>query len=244
MTTSKEIFDEVYKNNKWLGDESLSGPGSGLTATSEIRKAIPGVVKKYGIRSFFDAPCGDFYWMKELKEELTPLIDNYIGGDVAGTVIESNSSKYSDRKYSFRQVDITEGEIPKCDLIMTRDCFHHLSYQNIIKALNNFKRSGSTYLLVSTYTDNTPNKNSKTDIYLNGRHLNLQLKPFGFPKPLESIDEKTVEPSGWTDKHLCLWSLADLEIPILSRKDLTDYIKDENISILNRGIRFLKRKFH
>jgi hypothetical protein len=240
--TIEEIFEDVYQNNKWSGIESLSGPGSSLSTTVEIRKAIPEVIRKYDIRSVFDAPCGDFFWMKEIKGTLKTLLDSYIGGDVAATVIENIAQKYTDETFSFRQVDITKDVIPKSDLIMTRDCFHHLSYQNIIKALHNLKKSGSTYLLLSTYTDVIPNKNAKTDVYVNGRHLNFQLSPFYFPAPIESINEKTTEPSGWTDKHMCLWLLQDLKIPTLSKKELTNYIKEEDISFFSRAIRFLKRK--
>jgi hypothetical protein len=232
----KEIFEEVYNSNAWHGDESLSGPGSSLNSTIEIRKALPSIITKYNIRTFVDAPCGDFFWMNSIKMDLASLLDKYIGLDVAQNVIERNNEKYGDDKFEFRFMDMTSQVLPQSDLIMTRDCFHHLSYQNIVKALSNIKHAGSRYILLSTYTDSIPNKNSKLGVYINGRHLNFELPPFNFPKPLQYIDEKTVEPCGWTDKKLGLWAVASINIPELSEEELNNFVESDTpqYSLLRR----------
>lgn len=52
----EELFSYYYRTNKWGNDESLSGPGSSLAATSNLRKFLPEIIKDYGIRSILDAP--------------------------------------------------------------------------------------------------------------------------------------------------------------------------------------------
>ncbi len=73
-----EIFTAIYEKHYWEDDESRSGGGSNLYATEKIRKAIPGLFSKYGVRSVLDIPCGDFVWFKEMKLDL----ESYIGGDI------------------------------------------------------------------------------------------------------------------------------------------------------------------
>ena len=52
----EKIFSKIYKNNYWGSNFSKSGPGSDLDNTVNIRKKIPNIIKKYKIKSIFDAP--------------------------------------------------------------------------------------------------------------------------------------------------------------------------------------------
>lgn len=54
----QENFENIYKSNSWGDKESLSGPGSSMKYTENVRKLISHVIKEYEIRSFLDAPCG------------------------------------------------------------------------------------------------------------------------------------------------------------------------------------------
>ena len=62
---NEKIFLKIYKNNYWGSKTSKSGPGSDLSNTRKIREELPKIIKKYNINSIFDAPCGDFFWMKK-----------------------------------------------------------------------------------------------------------------------------------------------------------------------------------
>jgi hypothetical protein len=66
--------------------------------------------------------------------------------------------------------------------------------------------------------------------------LNFELPPFNFPKPLQYIDEKTVEPCGWTDKKLGLWAVASINIPELSEEELNNFVESDTpqYSLLRR----------
>lgn len=116
-------FTTIYETHSWVDDESRSGGGSNLYATQKIRKALPGLFLKYGVRSVLDVPCGDFFWFKEMKLDL----DSYIGGDIVVPLIESLAAKYTSPIRSFRVMDLTKDALPDCDLILVRDCFIHLS---------------------------------------------------------------------------------------------------------------------
>lgn len=199
----KEIFTHYWKKNVW-GGISRSGRGSDLIQTAVIREKLPLLLRKYHCQSMVDAPCGDFYWMQSVNLPLK----SYIGVDVVKKLIKLNKSKFGNKNRSFTSIDITKKAVPRADLILCRDCLVHLTYAQITKALRNFKKSGSTYLLTTTFT----NLKSNRDIPTGGwRPLNLMLPPFNFPPPLEVINEKCSEGKGkWSDKSLLLWRIQDL----------------------------------
>jgi hypothetical protein len=51
---------------------------------------MPVLVEELGVRTFLDIPCGDFYWMKEVKLG----VELYIGADIVSEAIDSNASEY------------------------------------------------------------------------------------------------------------------------------------------------------
>src|SRR5258708_29390938 len=87
----KEVFTQKYNNMEWGQHDSVSGPGSILESTVNLRTELPGLLKKYNIRTVIDAACGDFNWMKDCKIE----IDNYTGIDIVEDLITANNNKYS-----------------------------------------------------------------------------------------------------------------------------------------------------
>jgi len=81
----KEKFSEIHEKNIFGGRISRSGEGSDLVQTEIIRRELPKIVEQYSIRTFLDAPCGDWYWMRE-----TDLgVEHYIGVDIVETMIEN-----------------------------------------------------------------------------------------------------------------------------------------------------------
>ncbi|MDR3128872.1 MAG: class I SAM-dependent methyltransferase, partial [Tannerellaceae bacterium] len=95
--------------------------------------------------------------------------------------------------------------LPKVDLIFCKDCLQHLSYKNVQAALDNFKKSGSKYLLVTSY----PKTLKNYDIYDGDYHpLNLFRKPFHMTRPLLKIREKSKVPGVEKDKTMYLFPLT------------------------------------
>jgi len=199
-----QIFSMKFADNSWGGIESLSGHGSDFASTKFLRKILPKVLEEYAIKSFLDAPCGDFYWMN-----LTNLnVQSYIGIDIVPELISQNQNKYGASNRQFLSLDITSDTLPKVDLILCRDCLVHLSFKQIRDAIKNFKKSGSTYLLTTTYPDLLQvNKNIVTGDW---RPLDLQKYPFNFPEPIKIINENCI--TDLKEKSLGLWKISDLEL--------------------------------
>ncbi|OAQ38605.1 hypothetical protein A5893_14425 [Pedobacter psychrophilus] len=201
----KTVFTKIKDENHWGDSDSISGGGSNLIQTEIIRKEIPLLLKKYGIGFMIDAPCGDFFWMKLIGDELDNILIKYEGHDIVQEIIDLNIENYANEVKSFHLSDLTLNKLPKADLILTRDCLVHLSFKNIKKVLKNYKKAGIKYLLTTTFT----NRKNNIDI-TDGewRPLNLQKAPFNFPEPLFLINENCTENDGiYKDKSLGLWEL-------------------------------------
>ncbi|GBR74567.1 putative methyltransferase, partial [Candidatus Termititenax aidoneus] len=144
---NKNVFEIIYADNVWGSPESRSGGGSEIATTKTIRMILPKLWKKYKIKTFLDIPCGDYNWMQEVNKE--DII--YIGGDIVQEIIAQNKQKYAHGNISFAVLDITSDVLPQVDMIFCKDCLQHLSYANVRKALLNFQKSKSRYLLTTTY---------------------------------------------------------------------------------------------
>lgn len=200
----RQVFERIYEENRWGNNESRSGDGSDAKGTEAIRAALSTLLARYQITSLLDIPCGDFNWMRLL--DLSKIM--YTGGDVVSDLVLQNEARYGRKGISFQVLDACRDTLPQSDLILCRDLLVHLSFKDVRATLQNFCRSGSKYLLTSTFTARDPN----TDIHTGQwRPLNLQRPPFSFPQPLELIVERCTEWNGyWADKCLGLWRVEHL----------------------------------
>ena len=200
-----DVFGRVYDSNYWGNSESRSGNGSDLSQTEQIRAQIPRLIREFGIATMLDIPCGDFFWMKECELGIAA----YIGADILPGMIADLNARHANAQRQFMVLDLTEDRLPKVDLIFCRDVLVHFSSTDIQSALANLKRSGSTYLLTTTFPARSRNINIATSG--DWRPLNLQIAPFSFPQPLRLINEGCTEHNNeFMDKSLGLWRLADL----------------------------------
>jgi hypothetical protein len=131
---------------------------------------------------------------------------DYIGGDIVGELIQKNKRQYRRKSRRFLELDIMLDDLPRVDLLLCRDCLVHFSIQDVYRALRNVKRSGSTYVLTTTFVDERPNEEIQTGGW---RPINLQLPPFRFPTPARLINEHCPV-DGFRDKHLGLWRTSDI----------------------------------
>lgn len=194
----KEKFTEIYENNLWCSQESVSGGGSEMQNTKVIRKELPVLIQKFNIKSILDAPCGDFNWMKSV--DLSSA--SYIGADIVEPLINKNKELYND--IDFRLLDLTKDILPKVDLIFVRDCLGHLSNDNVLLAIKNCKESGSKYLLATSFTK----WNFNPDIEDGGwKCINLMISPFNL-NPIYLINEDCQEGfPHYNDKCMILFQL-------------------------------------
>ena len=203
----KDIFTEIYKMNYWKGDQSISGTGSDMSQVQVIIKQLNPLIKKFNIKTVLDLPCGDFSWMKYVN-----LNDvNYLGIDVVEELITNNINMYSKKNIHFKTKNLIIDSIPKCDLIINRDCLVHFSFIDIYKSLQNIKQSQSKFLLTTTFT----NRHSNIDICTGEwRPLNLNIIPFNFPEPKLVINENCTEENyAYEDKSLALYLIDEIDLP-------------------------------
>lgn len=193
----REVFEEIYKTNYWNNSESVSGHGSDMEATEVIRRELPKLVERLTITNILDIPCGDFYWFKEMKLDVV-----YIGGDIVQELVDIDRKRYPG--VDFRVLDATKDKLPEVDLILCRDMLGHFSNFDVKKALNNFRASGSKYLLATTFPDREEHINIETGQW---RPINLA-SFYSLSDPILVINEGC-KIKGFEDKSLGLWELDD-----------------------------------
>ena len=198
------IFADIYRKKIWNHCGSVSGDGSTAETTEVLRRDLSKLIKKYKIGSILDIPCGDFSWMNSLN--LAGI--KYIGADIVEEIIEDNRKKSAD-DLEFIKLDICSDPLPKCDLIICRDCLVHLSNKNIVAAVENLKKSGAKYLMLTTFPDRKRNYNMITGAW---RAINFCKPPFNFPEPLEVINEGfSLRAGRFPDKSMGLWEIEEIQ---------------------------------
>ena len=206
--TLEDRFTKIHEINYWGSNESISGVGSTLALTANLRKHLPILFKKYHIKRVFDGPCGDFHWMQHVVNETN--ID-YTGGDIVLPLIEANQTKYANEHVKFKKIDLTTDELPNADLMICRDCLFHLSYYDTKKLLSNFVKSNIPYFLTTTYL-NKNRFNNKDIVTGNFREIDLFSTPYNFPKDaLYQIDDWIAPES---PRFMCLWTRAQVIIAL------------------------------
>lgn len=199
-----DIFSAYARNNKWGDKDSLSGKGSNLEATADLRKLLPALLRDLGATSMVDVPCGDFYWMSRV--DLVGI--DYLGGDIVASLIEANRRNHARPDARFEVIDLISGPVPMADVIFVRDCLVHLSNADVLAALGNIARSGGIWLLTTTFPNSKTNRDIATGQW---RPINLANAPFNLPPPALLIAEGQAHlKCQGTDKMLGLWRIDEL----------------------------------
>lgn len=199
-------FSLIYRARWWDQEgESASGPGSTLAFTEDFRSAFEAFLTRQRIAKVFDAPCGDWNWMREVR---LPPGTRYLGAEIVPELVDHLQRTYAGETVSFLQFDITADPFPQADLWLCRDCLIHLSNADVRKALNNFCASGVPYALISNYIGEGPNADIVSGDF---RPLDLTREPFHLPQPEFIIND-------WPgDRHVrqvCLWSRDQVRIAL------------------------------
>jgi len=200
--SAADVFRHHFESNSWGNAESVSGAGSTLQYTENIRKELPALVEELGVRVILDAPCGDFNWFKAVEWK-TPV--SYLGGDIVEPLIERNQILYGTEGRRFLHLNIINAPLPSADLWLCRDCLFHLSERDIFLALDNFLHSKIEYLLTSVHGQCELNTDIPSGWF---RLLDLRLPPFSLGQPIRLIDDWI---EGYPVRHLALWRRDDLK---------------------------------
>lgn len=192
----KDIFTDIYRDNTWKSDESVSGQGSTVDATYHIVRELPRLFAEFHVKSVLDIPCGDLNWITKI--DFGGMGIKYIGGDIVEELIAETRLKYNGA--DLRVLDITKDELPKVDLILVRDLFGHFSDADLALAVKNVKRSGAKYLMATTFPDMWNTVSIKTGQW---RAVNLDYY-CGLPPSIYMLNEGN---QMFKNKCLGLWQL-------------------------------------
>ncbi len=174
-----------------------------MANTARVRAELPGLLRKLEAKSLLDIPCGDLYWIKDLDLG----VDRYIGADIVGEMIERNKEKFGNATRVFVHLDLLKDELPRVDVVLCRDCLVHFSNADIIRALQNIRKSQARYLLTTSFTQLTVNEDIVTGEW---RPFNFQAPPVSLPAPMIVIKEGYTGMVNYPDKVLALWKITDL----------------------------------
>jgi hypothetical protein len=203
-------FRRIHDTNLWGASASTSGLGSEMDATAALRAELPQLFEKLAVTSLLDAPCGDAGWINRAN-----LVVSIIGVDIVVCLIEGLQvrSAAGEIKGKYHLADITRDPLPRCDAILCRDALVHLSFANIERAVANFRASGATWLIATTFPEWQTNGDCEDGDW---RALNFERAPFNWGTPVELVNENCLEAGGgWCDKSLGVWRLAELVGPSL-----------------------------
>ena len=198
-------FRRIHATNLWGANSSRSGLGSEQAAVTALQRELPSLLRRLGVSSLLDAPCGDASWIHRVDLAL-----DYVGIDIVPELIDGLNARAAAGEVKGRYVlgDISKSALPVADAILCRDCLVHLSFENIASATANFRASGATFLIATTFPELQLNRDCEDGDW---RALNMELAPFFWPAPLELLNEACSEAAGgYRDKSMGVWRLADL----------------------------------
>lgn len=148
MLSDEAIYDRM--KNGWRSGmpETICGPGSTMQATRFIRKWLPMICEKYGIRTIHDAGAGDLYWIRRVS-----------WGDLE---IQYRGFDLIPRHEDVEQWDITKQALPPCDLILCRLVLGHLDEPRRQMAIDLFRQSAKYLAATQFYADDVPKDAKET----------------------------------------------------------------------------------
>lgn len=201
---AEEIFTKYHLENFWNDSESVSGSGSNRANTAKLVSELRPMMDKFQVGSVLDIPCGDFQWMKTVNlDGIT-----YLGGDVVQKIVDQLTNNHGTPQIAFRHLDLLQGELPKMDLIICRDCLVHFSFDDIRRAIKAIRQSGAKYLATTHFPGAKKNHDIVTGDW---RRLNFNEPPFNWPQFDDCILEDSTEGGGdYADKTLAFWRLDRL----------------------------------
>ncbi len=203
-SSAEDIFTEIYRDEWWDGEQSVSGTGSSLDQASVLIAELPGLLRELGVGSLLDIPCGDFHWMSQT--DLSGV--SYVGAEIVEELVERNRRTYERENVEFRKLNLIADPLPQADLVLCRDCLVHFSFADVFSSLGNICASGSSYLLTTTFPSRAENRDILTGRW---RPLNLEVAPFSLPRPIRLVNEGCTERDGqYSDKSLGLWQIEEV----------------------------------
>ncbi len=211
MSDLSAVFARHEAGNYWGNAESVSGDGSTLEYTHNLRHELAKFLRLFRVTSMFDAPCGDFNWMRAVA---FPPGFAYIGGDIVEALIARNTERHGGPGRRFLRFDVAADLFPESDLWFCRDCLFHLPEAAVFSALEGFARSKISFMMTTTHLNVTGFDNA--DIEAGGfRLIDLFKPPYRLPRDVIYRIADYVFP--YPPRELCVWSRAQVRAALARR---------------------------
>jgi hypothetical protein len=179
---NEKIMTDIYTNYTWGCKETVSGPSSTLSKTTELRSNLRQALNQLQIDSILDCGCGDLNWIKHV--DLSG--NHYLGVDIVEPLITKNQKLYTTDTMVFQKMDLLQDPPEYADLWIARDfcCLYPISDCKLF--LKKFLESDSTYLALSSIDTDQSSTDGPVGVW---RQLNISLFPFCLHSPVISIDD-------------------------------------------------------
>jgi len=113
-----------------------SGSGSRGEAAVQYANSVKDFILSNNIKSVVDLGCGDFF----IGKQIAIVVENYVGIDVAPSLIEFNNKKFGGDNISFICADITSDDLPEGTLCLVRQVLQHMSNAQIARLLSRLRK--------------------------------------------------------------------------------------------------------
>ncbi|OZB40145.1 MAG: hypothetical protein B7X48_06140 [Acidiphilium sp. 34-60-192] len=164
----RNVFEQIYEKNLW-------GFGSGVGSLAENNigyiKFLSDFLIDNEIDSVLDFGCGDWQFSQFINWNNV----SYCGVDVVEKIISENTKNFGKKNIHFEKF-ISFDQIKPVDLIICKEVFQHLSNDNIIYYLSQFKIKSKYIIIIN---DTYPLANINSDISDGSwRSVRIDLPPF------------------------------------------------------------------
>ncbi len=150
--STKEIFDNVYRDSYWGVDEEespISGRGSHEKEVVEpYVEEVSALLTLLELPTVVDMGCGDF----NVGKRLVAKAARYLACDISETIIEINRKRFASENLQFRIVNLIEDPLPRADVCLIRQVLQHLSNRDILAFVDSLHAERPyRYLIVSEH---------------------------------------------------------------------------------------------
>jgi SAM-dependent methyltransferase len=165
-------FDKIYSHNRWgFG----SGHGSLPKVTEGYRRFVQDFIREHRVQTVVDFGCGDW--------QISRLMDwagvEYLGLDVAQSVIENNRATYGGQNVRFELAPDHFNDVPTADLLIVKDVLQHLPDEMIHRFMAQVVRRFRFALITNCIE---PASARNRDIQAGEfRPLDMRAAPFNYP---------------------------------------------------------------
>ena len=201
-----KVFTNLYNIENDAGTPCGIGSVYESVKNRGLIEGIQNVIKEYNIKSVNMIGCGIFgNWEYDIGYK--ELGVDYCGYELVQDEVDRNKKEFPE--YKFEQFDMTRDVCRPADLIITRQVIQHLNKEEVISTLDNFRKSGSKYLLISQW-DLEHNFDMFPNEYRIGFSLynpkNLKLYPYNITDEyLEELHEMGLNDDSWAYPVLPLY---------------------------------------